>query len=134
MEPSSDESMKSSSFLVDTLLDPATAHSEDTSNAACFRVLKTNFFDHIYAPGNEYKAARFHSAMSTFSSPESSVVVPGGFPWEELPKGTRVVDVGGGVGTACREVMKKNPLLNFTVQDLPSVAEQATTVSISKLC
>ena len=87
-----------------------------------------SYFDYLYAPGNEYLGVRFQAAMSVVSS-DSETVVSGGFPWETLPKGTKVVDVGGGVGSACREIMKKNPLLKFTVQDLPTVAEQATEVS-----
>ena len=43
-----------------------------------------------------------------------------------------IVDVGGGHGTACQKIVKKNPLLKFTVQDLPSVAEGAVAVSTSK--
>jgi 16S rRNA G1207 methylase RsmC len=50
--------------------------------------------------------------------------------WETLPEGTKIVDVGGGIGTACREIMKKNPLLKFTLQDLPGVTDDAVAVSI----
>ena len=72
---------------------------------------------------------RFAAAMGHLASLETSTVVPGGYPWETLSEGTKIVDVGGGTGTACQEIMKKNPLLKFTVQDLPSVAEQAVAVS-----
>ena len=58
-------------------------------------------------------------------------MVPGGFPWEALPEGTKIVDVGGGIGTACHEIMKKKSLLTFTVQDLPSVTDHAIAVSVS---
>jgi len=84
-----------------------------------------SYFDHINAPGNEYLGARFQAAMAHLASSENSTVVPGGFPWETLPEGTRIVDVGGGVGSACREIMEKNSLLNFTVQDLPTVCDRA---------
>ena len=33
----------------------------------------------------------------------------------DATKGTKVVDVGGGLGSACEEIMKKNPFLRFTV-------------------
>ena len=131
--PSCDDALKASACIKDALLDPATSHSEEPSDAPCLRLFKTkNYFDYIYAPGNEYLAVRFQAAMRATSS-ESETVVPGGFPWETLPQGTKIVDVGGGHGSACHEIMKRNPLLKFTVQDLPTVAEQATAVSTPTL-
>ena len=128
---SANDAMKASAFIADALLDPATSHSEEASDAAALRLHKTkNFFDYLYAPGNEYMAAKFHAGMSAFASSETSTVVPGGFPWEILPNGTKIVDVGGGVGSACHEIMKKNPLLKFTVQDLPDMVKQAIAVSV----
>lgn len=127
--------MKCSALITDVLLDPATAHSEETSQAPCLRLFKEkSFFEHLHAPGNEYQNARFQAAMGGLSSSDSSsAVVPGGFPWEILPKGTKIVDVGGGTGTACHEIMKKNPFLKFAVQDLPSVVDQAIAVSVSEV-
>ena len=133
-KPSADDAMKASAFIRDALLDPTTSHSEEPADAPCLRLFKTKgYFDYLHAPGNEYLDARFQAAMGGFASSDSSAVVPGGFPWETLPKETRIVDVGGGVGSACHEVMKKNPLLKFTIQDLPNVAEQAIAVRIQVL-
>lgn len=129
MNCSSDDALKASACIRDAMLDPATSHSEEPSEAPCVRFFKSkSYFDYIYTPGNEYLGVRFQAAMRAASS-VSETVVPGGFPWETLPKGTKIVDVGGGVGSACHEIMKKNPLLKFTVQDLPTVTEQATAVS-----
>ena len=112
------------------MLDPVTSHSEEPGEAPCLRLFKAkNYFGYLHAPGNEYRNARFQAAMGNFAASESSTVVPGGFPWETLPRGTKIVDVGGGVGTACQEIMRKNPLLKFIVQDLPNVAEEAIAVS-----
>jgi len=108
------------------LTDPATSHSEESTDSSGLRFFKVkNYFDYIYAPGNEYQGARFQAAMAHWGSIESSTAVPGGFPWETLPEGMRIVDVGGGTGSACRDIMETNPLLKFTVQDLPRVCEQA---------
>lgn len=123
--------MKGSSLLVDALLDPATSHSEEPSDSPCLRLYKKkSYFEYLHAPGNEYLNARFQAAMGGLAASESSAVVPGGFPWETLPEGTKVVDVGGGVGSACQEIMKKNPSLKFTIQDLPNVAKEAIAVSV----
>ena len=129
---STDDVMKGAAFIADTLLDPVTSHSEETSNSLCLRLFKTRtYFEYLHAPGNEYLGARFHAGMGHMTSSEGSTVAPKGFPWETLPEGTRIVDVGGGIGTACQEIMKKNPLLKFTIQDLPSVSERAIAVSTS---
>lgn len=128
---SADDAMKASAFVTEALLDPATSHSEEPSDAPFLRFFKKkSYFDYLHAPGNEYLNARFQAAMSNFAFSESSTVVSGGFPWETLPKGTKIVDVGGGIGSASQEILKKNPALKFTVQDLPSVAEEALAVSI----
>jgi hypothetical protein len=130
-KPSTDDAMKASAFIADCLLDPAISLSEEPSDAPCLGLFKSkSYFDYIYAPGNEYLEARFQAGMSVFASAESETVVPGGFPWETLPKGTKIVDVGGGVGNACREIMGKNLLLKFTIQDLPNVVEQAVEVGV----
>ena len=131
-ERSTGDTMKSAAFITDALLDPATSLSEDTSASPCLRLFKAkSYFDYLYAPGNEYIAVRFQAAMGHAASFNNPTVVAGGFPWETLSEGTMIVDVGGGSGTACQEIMKKNPLLKFTVQDLPSVAEGAIAVSTS---
>ena len=123
--------MKAAAFIADDLLNPAISHSEEPSDASCPRLFKTrSYFDYLYAPGNEYLSARFQAAMAgSFNSP----TVPGGFPWETLPAGAKIVDLGGGVGGACHDIMKKNSLLKFIVQDLPSVTDQAISVSILTL-
>ena len=127
---SADDCMKASAFLTDALIDPKTSHSDEPLGSPYLRLYEAkSYFDYLFAPGNEYQGARFHAAMGSFVSSEGSVVAPGGFPWETLPKGARVVDVGGGIGSACHEIMKKNPLLKFTIQDLQNAVDQAIAVS-----
>ena len=120
--------MKAAAFIADDLLNPAISHSEEPSDASCPRLFKTkSYFDYLYAPGNEYQSARFQAG---FANSFDSAAAPGGFPWETLPAGAKIVDLGGGVGGACHDIMKKNSLLKFIVQDLPSVTDQAIAVSI----
>lgn len=126
VELRADDSMKASTCLTDALVDPKTSHSDELSDSPCLRLYGAkSYFDYLFAPGNEYRGARFHAAMGSLVSSESSAVAPGGFAWETLPKGARVVDVGGGTGSACYEIMKKNPLLKFTIQDLQNAVDQA---------
>ena len=130
--PSGNDALKASAFLTEGLLDPATSHSEEPSDAPCLRLFKTkSYFEYLHAPRNEYLNARFQAAMGNLASSESSTVVSGGFPWETLPKGTKIVDVGGGLGSATQEIVKKNPSLKFIIQDLPNVADEAIEVSVT---
>lgn len=51
-----------------------------------------------------------------------------GFPWDTVPDGGKVVDVGGNVGSVSLVVAKQYPKLKFVVQDLPHVVGHAATV------
>jgi len=60
---------------------------------------------------------------------ESSVLLPivRDFPWNTLPSGTTLVDVGGGNGGLCIALAKQYPTsdLKFLVQDLPDTIQSA---------
>lgn len=49
--------------------------------------------------------------------------------WSDLPNGTTIVDVGGGVGSASMEISRAHPHLKFVVQDLPQVVQRGQEVS-----
>ncbi|KIW81975.1 hypothetical protein Z517_05001 [Fonsecaea pedrosoi CBS 271.37] len=46
------------------------------------------------------------------------------FPWEDLPNGATVVDVGGGIGSFCMQLHAHHAHLNLVVQDKPHVIQQ----------
>ena len=52
-----------------------------------------------------------------------------GFPWQELPSRSVVVDVGGGIGSTSMLLANAFPALRFVIQDRPPVVEMGTTVS-----
>ncbi len=47
-----------------------------------------------------------------------------GYAWGNLPQGSTVVDVGGGVGAQSLTLATHHPHLRFIVQDLPSVVTE----------
>ncbi|KZP34272.1 S-adenosyl-L-methionine-dependent methyltransferase [Athelia psychrophila] len=47
------------------------------------------------------------------------------YPFAELPENSTFCDVGGNVGHVCMEVVKTHPKIHVTLQDQPSVLEQA---------
>lgn len=67
------------------------------------------------------RAQRFSNAMAfrlTGPSLQLKYLVEGG-PWESLPSGGTVIDIGGSHGFAMVAIAEKFPSLKFIVQDLP---------------
>jgi hypothetical protein len=52
------------------------------------------------------------------------------FAWKDMPAGTTFCDIGGGIGSVSMALAKAHPHLKVTLQDLPSVIEQAFCVSM----
>ena len=61
-------------------------------------------------------------------------IVPIGFDWGSLSKGSMIVDVGGGVGAQSLALAKAFAHLQFIVEDRPSVISDAAKVLIPHLC
>ncbi|KII94521.1 hypothetical protein PLICRDRAFT_182358 [Plicaturopsis crispa FD-325 SS-3] len=130
---------KSSAFLYDALSDPQDGFSFELAKAPISHYLK-----HVagavngkedseptlwswYATHPE-RSAVFDKALTqqpfiTLSSVEAS-----DFAWRDLPKGTKVCDIGGGVGGFCMEIARTYPGLDLTLQDLPRVIAPARKI------
>lgn len=52
------------------------------------------------------------------------------YDWKSLPSSSLVVDVGGGVGTACLALAKEFPNLKFVVQDRQPAVKAGVEVRI----
>ncbi|KAE9394245.1 S-adenosyl-L-methionine-dependent methyltransferase [Gymnopus androsaceus JB14] len=50
------------------------------------------------------------------------------FEWGKLPKGSKIVDIGGGIGNVFFPVAEQFPELNIVIQDLPGVVGNAKKV------
>jgi hypothetical protein len=55
-------------------------------------------------------------------------IVPA-FPWGTLKKGSKIVDVGGGIGSSTLVLAKTFRELNFVVQDTPGAIKDGRDVS-----
>ncbi|HWE91004.1 MAG TPA: methyltransferase [Pseudonocardiaceae bacterium] len=81
----------------------------------------TTFFD--YLGKDSLVAGRFHRMMVATHGGEPAAVAAGyDFSWA-----TRIVDVGGGIGTLLLAVLDANPAIRGVVFDLPDVVSQART-------
>ncbi|KAI9437950.1 S-adenosyl-L-methionine-dependent methyltransferase [Lactarius indigo] len=81
-----------------------------------------NWFE---GPDNRLRLARFGAAMTNVTNltPENAILE--GYAWENLPPGSLVVDVGGGVGSQSLILARRHPNLQFVVQDRDSVLGDA---------
>ena len=53
---------------------------------------------------------------------------PTGFPWEDLPHESVLVDVGGGIGSQSILVAEAHPHIHVVVEDREQVASTASSV------
>jgi len=69
-------------------------------------------------------AGKFIEAINALDNSVLSAVAAD-FPWSEIPANSTVCDVGGGAGSLCIAVAKKNPHLKFILQDQAGPIQQA---------
>jgi hypothetical protein len=53
------------------------------------------------------------------------------FDWKSLPKGSPIVDVGGGIGNSVMAMLKLHPQLCAIVQGIPVIVTEAAKVSVT---
>jgi 2-polyprenyl-3-methyl-5-hydroxy-6-metoxy-1,4-benzoquinol methylase len=51
------------------------------------------------------------------------------YPFTSLPLGTKICDIGGGVGAVSMALSRRCPQLHITLQDLPETIEEAKKVN-----
>ncbi|KAI0326180.1 S-adenosyl-L-methionine-dependent methyltransferase [Cubamyces sp. BRFM 1775] len=94
-----------------------------TTNATNGLPLKLTFgtplkyYEWLEEPGNEWRLTRFGHAMNGTRYWEVAENIIHGFPWEELPKDSVVVDIGGGIGSVSVILSQAYPHLRFAVED-----------------
>ncbi|KAJ7175047.1 O-methyltransferase [Mycena crocata] len=127
----SDDTFKASSYLTDTILEP-TAPPGPTPHMRAFRTSE-NMFQWFENPANKEKLTRFGIAMRGTAAEEPEDTMFNGFKWEELLAGSKIVDVGGGLGAHSLSIAKKYPQLRVVDQDRGPVIEQAKAYWKEKL-
>lgn len=124
-----DDLLKTLSYLKDTILDPQTAFSEDSHEAAFQRGMRTSLdVWAYYDSGDElasYRRRRFDAVMSGANRLQPPESIVSAFKWPSLPSGGVIVDVGGGKGHVSLEIAKAFPDLKIIIEDKKSVIEDA---------
>jgi len=121
----SDELMMSSAKLTETLGDPDFGPSRSPDHTAFAKAFGCNMFGYFHSDEGSQRGLRFNKAMLGYSMFTGADQTTELFPWDELPEGARVCDIGGGKGHVMLSILKKHPHLRATVQDLPGVVKDA---------
>ncbi len=104
---------------------PDSAEPEDTAFAMAFG--DTFFGDKEKHPDRMVKFGQFVNAFSSGSGTDSAESIAQAYPWESLPKGSLVVDVGGGVGHIAAAIAQAHPQLRFQIQDFADLADESAS-------
>ncbi|KAJ3982678.1 S-adenosyl-L-methionine-dependent methyltransferase [Lentinula detonsa] len=108
-----DESLRASAYLNETLTDP----SERDRGIPFIRATGYPFFD--------YHKTRFPRAMVGWGDVTGKGLLAKVYPWTSQPANTTICDVGGGNGHVTMNLMKAHPHVKVVVQDQPQVIEMA---------
>ncbi|KAI0278934.1 O-methyltransferase [Russula aff. rugulosa BPL654] len=127
LEHELDEGFKTSSYLTEALLDPEFGHAFEPNKTAFNKAynVKEDLWTWYEAPGNKLRLTRFGAAMNGVKNINPPEAILEGYAWGQLPEGSLIVDVGGGVGSQSLVVAKDHPQLRFVVQDREAVVRDA---------
>ncbi|KAJ3877770.1 S-adenosyl-L-methionine-dependent methyltransferase [Lentinula edodes] len=116
-----DESLRASAYLNDTLTDP----SEMDGGIPFRRATGYPFFDFHKTRQGLKKGERFPRAMVGWGDVTGKGFLAKVYPWTSLPADTTVCDIGGGNGHVTMSLMKAHPHIKLVLQDQPQVIEMA---------
>ncbi|KAI0712846.1 O-methyltransferase [Cerioporus squamosus] len=127
-----DEVMKIQTALSPWLLGGGPATGYATPFNLAFKT-QLKYYEWLEQPGNESKLLRFGHSMNGTRYWELAENIIHGFPWDELPKDSVVVDVGGGIGSVSVTLSEAYPHLRFVVEDRAPVVAVAPKVFLGFL-
>jgi O-methyltransferase domain len=90
--------------------------------------MKKHMWEWFEEPGNEYRLKRFGVAMTGTMKLDPPNAIHLGFKWGDLPSGSLIVDVGGGLGHITMKLLQYHPQYKYIIQDRPPVIAQAREV------
>ncbi|KAJ3527088.1 hypothetical protein NM688_g8174 [Phlebia brevispora] len=127
LEHVSDEGLKSSGWLAETIMDEKFGPSQEPNETAFNKAYNTPLpvFPWWELPENALRLKRFGIGMQGTQNMASPGAILEGYGWKDLPKGSVVVDVGGGVGSHSLVLAKAHEHLEFVVQDRDAVITDA---------
>ncbi|KAF5373523.1 hypothetical protein D9757_010489 [Collybiopsis confluens] len=116
-----DESLRASAYLNDTLTDP----SEMDGGIPFRRATGYPFFDYHKSRLGKKKGERFPRAMVGWGDVTGKGFLAKVYPWASQAADTTVCDIAGGNGHVTMGLLKAHPHLKLVLQDQPQVIEMA---------
>ncbi|PIL29533.1 hypothetical protein GSI_08341 [Ganoderma sinense ZZ0214-1] len=83
------------------------------------------FFPWLELPGNEGRLVRFGQGMTGTRQFETKDEILRAFPWDTLPQGAVLMDVGGGIGAQTIVIADSQPHIRVVVEDTEQVVSTA---------
>ncbi|KAH7875000.1 S-adenosyl-L-methionine-dependent methyltransferase [Lentinula edodes] len=117
----SDECLKSSAYLNETLTDP----SEMDEGIAFRRATGYSFFEYHQMPQGLRKGNRFAKGMPGYNDVSGKSLMVKAYPWTSQPPDITICDVGGGYGDIILDLMKAHPHFKLVLQDQPQIIDMA---------
>lgn len=96
-------------------------HSVTTGGSAFEKLFEQPMFD--FLASDPARGALFDAAMTSIHGRETALLLDA----FDFGEAARVIDVGGGNGSLLAAILRKHPLLQGTLFDLPSVIDRART-------
>ncbi|KAI0265261.1 S-adenosyl-L-methionine-dependent methyltransferase [Russula aff. rugulosa BPL654] len=127
LEHELDEGFKTSSYLTETLLDPEFGHAYESNKTAFNKAfnVKEDVWTWFEAPENKLRLTRFGAAMNGLKNMTPVGAILEGYTWGQLPEGSLIVDIGGGIGSKSLVLAQHHSQLRFVVQDREPVVRDA---------
>ncbi|KAJ3555091.1 hypothetical protein NM688_g2768 [Phlebia brevispora] len=128
LEHLTDEGLKVSGYLAETIMDPHTSLSEEANETAFNKAFGTTLsgFAWVELPENHLRLKRFTIGMKGTQNMVPPGIILENFDWKNLSKGSVLVDVGGGIGHESLVVARAHEHTNVVVQDRGPVISHAT--------
>ncbi|TFL01412.1 O-methyltransferase [Pterulicium gracile] len=122
-----DEVSHSAAYTWENVSNPKIGHSYEANQCPLSTYLgrEVSFWEHMAEPGQEFRRKRFDLAMKGVQAMQPTTAVLDSLDWDKLPKGSTIVDVGGGIGSYMVPLVENFPDLKYVVQDLPESIENA---------
>ncbi|KAE9392511.1 S-adenosyl-L-methionine-dependent methyltransferase [Gymnopus androsaceus JB14] len=124
-----DECFKGAAYSWEALNDPAMTSAEEHIGTPLNKAynLQIPYFQFIQS-GQAARRLRFDASMQGMERLQPPDATSDAFEWGKLPKGSKIVDVGGGIGNVFFPVAEQFPELNIVIQDLPGVVGNAKKI------
>ncbi|KAF5354576.1 hypothetical protein D9758_011239 [Tetrapyrgos nigripes] len=125
---------KTTAVAWEGLSDPECGHSSELTKTVFGRAMNTNlpFWDFLALPEQQHRHHIFGFLMQGAAALQPPNMIFKALDWSSVSSTAKIVDVGGGIGTATMPLIEKYPDLTVIVQDLPHVVEEGRKFWMTK--